>query len=504
MLSTLKNTFSESNLKNTLKKYYKKDIRVNKLTCNDILAYKLLYTSTNSTKQMASKSVNNDTKKDVVCNAYYEQSKKYTLPFYDTILKQLTMSYNKFTDAPKSIDYVIKNRLNNAFIDDDFTESVLGEYVILLVDGSCNNSYKNHKLHTDNTIFIYDYMHSTCIDTYTKRKLYAPTKKHKTETLTKTGKKRAKYKQSNKNNEVNMFMDYIKTHHKQLQKMYENKTIIFVCDRAYHCYKLFYLLDEYNFKYIIRIKDNTLLNSDKNTKSKDVLYFRKNTRCITYDISLQFEYVDLDKKKKKCNILTKYNIITNLNNKQLFTDLLIKKIYHIRWNIEIYFKFAKKNTKLAFFREKNPNSHKIMRTCISIVNILVKYLIHIYIKSQTFKEKRKYKNFLNTKCVQKINYSLLINGLYTKFLTQLVKNKYKRNDLLNFVNCFFDTYTNKTNRSFPRTSLIPFSKWYVKKYHNIYDMNAILIAIKNDTVDELHKNLKTKAKKFIGKIKFDV
>ena len=98
---------------------------------NDILAYKLLYTSTNSTKQMASKSVNNDTKKDVVCNAYYEQSKKYTLPFYNDILKQLNMSYNKFTDAPKSIDHIIKNRLNNAFIDDDFTESILELAIII-------------------------------------------------------------------------------------------------------------------------------------------------------------------------------------------------------------------------------------------------------------------------------------------------------------------------------------------------------------------------------------
>ena len=50
---------------------------------------------------------------------------------------------------------------------------------------------------------------------------------------------------------------------------------------------------------------------------------------------------------------------------------------------------------------------------------------------------------------------------------------------------------------------------YIKMYEfdhtsGIYDMNAILVAIKNDTVDELHKNLKTKAKKFMGKIIFDV
>ncbi len=66
MLNTLRNTLSETNLKRTLKKYHKKDMRINKLKCNDILAYKLLYTSTSSTKQLASKSVNNEIKKDVL------------------------------------------------------------------------------------------------------------------------------------------------------------------------------------------------------------------------------------------------------------------------------------------------------------------------------------------------------------------------------------------------------------------------------------------------------
>ena len=203
-------------------------------------------------------------------------------------------------------------------------------------------------------------------------------------------------------------------------------------------------------------------------------------------------------------MLSKYNIITNLLDRSTFNDKIIEKIYHIRWNIEIYFKFSKKNTKLAFFKEKKANNHKIMRTCISIVNILLKFLIHIYINSKKFKEKNKNKNFLNSNSIKKINYSLLINGLYTKFLVNLIQNKYGYNKMINFMDCYFDNYTNKENRSFPRESLIPFSKWYVKKYHKIYDMNTILTAIFNKTIDELNKNLKTRAKKILQMLTTDV
>ena len=72
------------------------------------------------------------------------------------------------------------------------------------------------------------------------------------------------------------------------------------------------------------------------------------------------------------------------------------------------------------------------------------------------------------------------------------------------MDCFFDTHTNKENRTFPRESMIPFSKWYVKKYHKKYDMDEILTAIANITIDKLNKNLKTKAKKFQKMCVFDV
>jgi hypothetical protein len=511
MLNNLKNIFSIKNLEEKIKKYYKNDTRENKLKINDVLAYQLLYSSINNTKEYASRSVNYEIQKSISCSAYYEQTKKYSLSFYEDILTDLNLSYDKFTNndnKKNNINCIIKNRLNNSFIDEDLINSQ-ENCVFLLIDGSCNSSYQNNNLRTDNTIFVYDYIKSSCIDAYTKKKSYSTKKKTKKEAkLTKTGKTRKPYGYCNKNNEVNMFSDYINTHYKKLQKMYKNKTIIFICDRAYHSYKLFNLLESYGFKYIIRIKNNNLLvDNDKNNakvKSNETLYFKKNTRCITYSIPLTIEYTDIKtNKKKKSDVKSVYNIITNLLDVSKFSNNIIEKLYHIRWHIEIFFKFTKKYTKLGFFKEKNIIKHKIMRICISIINILLKFLIHIYMNSSLFKNNKKYKNYLNDNIIRNINYSLLVEGLYTKFLVKLIKNKYNHNKLINFVDCYFKLFTNKQNRKFPRVSIIPFTKWYIKKYHQKYDMDTIITAITNGTVDQLHKNLKLKVKSFLSVFALD-
>jgi hypothetical protein len=51
--------------------------------------------------------------------------------------------------------------------------------------------------------------------------------------------------------------------------------------------------------------------------------------------------------------------------------------------------------------------------------------------------------------------------------------------------------------------MVPFTKWYIKKYHKKYDMDKILTAIFNNTINELHKNLKSKANKFSKMIVYD-
>lgn len=504
MLSTLKKLFDTDNLNKIHKKYYKKDTRKCILNINDTLAYSLIYTSKNTTKSIASKNVNFDTQKNASVNAFYEQSKKYSLQFYEEILDNLNKNYLLHTQKYKSKNYIIKNRLNGSLINNDVLNSFT-DCIYLLVDGTCNNSYKNHKLQTTNSLYIYDYLNNTCIDTYSKNKLYSQRKKAtKKTTKTKTGKKRANYEQSNKNNEVCMFIDYLNSHHEKLKKLYKNKTIIFVCDKAYHSSKLFYALDNYNFKFVIRLKDNNLISQTTKTKNKDILYMRKHMRCVFYEQPLQFKFTDSNNKQKICNMKTEYHLLTNLNDTKLYTSNVLKKIYQTRWYIETFFKFGKSNTKMGFMKEKTQTKQKIMRICVLIVNILIKYLIHIYMSSSTFNERKKYKTFLNDDCLRTINYSCLINGMYEKCLVHLVKNKYSQKKIISFMDCYFCTINNKQNRSFLRESLIPFSKWYVKKYHKIYNLHKIINAIFTKTVDDLNKNLKTQALKIFKYITFDV
>ena len=52
----------------------------------------------------------------------------------------------------------------------------------------------------------------------------------------------------------------------------------------------------------------------------------------------------------------------------------------------------------------------------------------------------------------------------------------------------------KIDDIFIRKSLLPFSKWYVKMYHSIYEYNKIIEAEENNKVNELNKNLKVKSK----------
>jgi hypothetical protein len=55
---------------------------------------------------------------------------------------------------------------------------------------------------------------------------------------------------------------------------------------------------------------------------------------------------------------------------------------------------------------------------------------------------------------------------------------------------------NEIGRSYDRESRIPFTKWYVKKYHGKYKYTKIINSLKDNTQEELNKNLKTKSKKY--------
>ena len=70
---------------------------------------------------------------------------------------------------------------------------------------------------------------------------------------------------------------------------------------------------------------------------------------------------------------------------------------------------------------------------------------------------------------------------------------------MKFWKSYIKQIKNEVNRSFPRVSKTPFTKWYVKSRILISQYAKILEAIDTNTIDSLSKNLKRKAL-FIKKV----
>jgi len=83
-------------------------------------------------------------------------------------------------------------------------------------------------------------------------------------------------------------------------------------------------------------------------------------------------------------------------------------------------------------------------------------------------------------------YLLIISYQYILHLDVTDINDYNKN--------YVKIQKNKLNRNFNRTSILPFSKWYVKSYSKINEFKKIIKAIEHDKIDSLNKNLKLKAK----------
>jgi hypothetical protein len=79
--------------------------------------------------------------------------------------------------------------------------------------------------------------------------------------------------------------------------------------------------------------------------------------------------------------------------------------------------------------------------------------------------------------------------LIDTILGRLTKNK-----IDDFIKYDIKTSTNLKNRSFPRISLRPFTKWYIKNYSINSDYTKIIKAIINKEPKDLNKNLKIKYK----------
>lgn len=88
----------------------------------------------------------------------------------------------------------------------------------------------------------------------------------------------------------------------------------------------------------------------------------------------------------------------------------------------------------------------------------------------------------------KINKTNLINGIFDELLYDIFKRKITKNKMDKFCEAYILIIKNKPDRTFPRNSKTPFTKWYIKGYSDHTKLLRIIDCILNKQLDSLNKN----------------
>ena len=421
----------------------------NGITLQDALYYRFLYTKINTTKQENTSNINmlNDT--NYTRQSFESKENNIPLNFYELLL------------------YKIKNIYNKCIMDTHDT-------ILMAVDGVNNNDNNNNVMLN---LGIFNISNNVPVD------------------VTYFGK-------DNRNKEVKVFMEYITINIKKY------KNVIFIADRLYFNYELLTFLNDNNLKYIIRVKgdgsnvDNTL-PLKKHTPKYDIINnLRETSRLVKCKkIFKKTVYAGKSKRSFRKAILTFKNdcvLITNLKDNNKYTDSLLLNYYRSRWDIEVYFKLIKYNFKFQYINTKDIQSYKKMYICELIISYILKLIENYYWSDKKQNDTIIKKNGDKIECTEKINKSNVIKGIFDNFLYDILKNNINESKLKRFCELYIITVKNEKNRSFPRNSKIPFTKWYIKGYSEPTKYARIVDALINKTVNKLDKNLKMIANKIVS------
>ena len=400
----------------------------------DSMFYRFIYSKKEMTKDRVVSFINNINGKLFTRQSYDSKEDNIPLQTYINIFDKIKNYYN--------CNY---NQENNS--------------KLIAIDGTYNNSHQGNEMLN---MGFYDVSNSIPIDI----KLYG---------------------KENKNKEISSATNYI------IQNIDYFKNNIIVCDRGYFSYDFLNFLIEKDLKFIIRVKgDVANLDSSKVLKTNTpkyakILKIRQSIRIIKYDKIIEKKIYSSNSKKKidehSLKIKNDCNIITNLLDKNTYSNELIMKHYKSSWNIEVFFKYIKTNFKFQHIKEKIQKKYTKMYFCELIISYIAK-LAEIH-----------YMQKFNNNIKEKINKSNLVNGIFDILLNFIVNGKLTAEKLDLFCQTHIKIIKNKEDRSFPRTSKTLFTKWYIKGYSNLTKYMSIIEAIKANDLSKLNKNLKTLAKK---------
>ncbi len=100
------------------------------------------------------------------------------------------------------------------------------------------------------------------------------------------------------------------------------------------------------------------------------------------------------------------------------------------------------------------------------------------------------KNGKKIECIQNINISNVVTGIFNTLLHDLIYNNLDATKIKTFCKNNVVLHKNNKNRSFPRNSKTPFTKWYIKGYSESTKYAKIINAILNKKTNALNKQLK--------------
>jgi len=428
---------------NTLNKFCKKRLRnmLDGISLDAVIYYDLAYCYTNTTKESITANINTSIRKKFTRQAFEAKSKNISINFYKYILSELILLYNSYSSTDK----------------------------IIAIDGT----YTNNNLHEEVlNLGFYDITNNIPIDIKT-------------------------FGNKNKNNEISSTIKYIKSHIDSFNK----DKVIFVADRGYFSYNFIKFLIDNKFKFVLRGRmectniDNTK-PLKKNTPNYSVI---SEIRQYVHVVRCKYEHNKIltagknKKNSKTLNLLltSECNLVTNLD-KTVYMDSDIIDIYRKRWDIEVYFKYLKYN-----FKTQNINDKVIDKlfVCQLIITYLEKILESYYVT--------KNKDILKSKdCYyKKINKSLMADGIINFLIKKLLSRTINNVTLDEFLNKYTKIITNKKERSYPRNSKTPYSKWYIKGYSEITKFDKILKAILTNDYSKLNKKLNKNLKRLIKNIR---
>lgn len=298
-----------------------------------------------------------------------------------------------------------------------------------------------------------------------------------------------------KNNEKIKLQEYI------LENLDKFKNKIIIADRAYHCYDFFKFLNNNNIKFIIRMKDKDAKNKNKIFESikNDIKVYKHNCNNIK-------TVYDKDKKQVKKEKEEIVKLATNIKN---LKEDKVYELYNKRWSVEENIKQLKSNFKFQVLNEHKEDKYQKVFYCELIEMLIKTCLIKLYNIKENKTEKKDSKDK-----IFKLNENLILSGIKDVIIKDIINSSLNFKNLDDLFKTYFIEHQNQTNRSNPRVSKIPFTKWYVKKYHELYkekiklcnsELKIIKVINKDDPrIAEIKKeilNLKKEKKEILLKLK---